>query len=151
MDIRLLHGGTDKRVLTKLLDLHKEFDKQEKEVSSKSVVDILANYSGWFDNIEKCLDYDIVLGAFDCGELVGFITGHVSEDHGQRSLNICSLYIDTEHRREGYGKALYKRIIQEAEDIASVSLVTYISNTSAMMFYKSLGLKVYAQYLGKVI
>ncbi|ELF5187128.1 GNAT family N-acetyltransferase [Salmonella enterica] len=151
MDIRILHESTDKRVLNKLLELHKEFDKQEKEASAGSVVDILADYPGWFDDIEKCLDYDIVLGVFDSGELAGFATGCIAEGYSRKSLNISSLYIAEEHRRKGYGKALYKRILTEAGDIKSVSLVAYTGNTGALAFYKSIGLEIYAHYLGKEV
>lgn len=134
-------------VLNKLLELHKQLELQEKEVSEKSGFDVLEHFTGYYETVDSCLE-NIVYGVFVDGALSGFISGYTSTGNVSPILHVCLLFIEEEHRRKGYAKELYNQLKSEVGDIEYVTLVVYNGNHDALRFYKSIGFTPYASFLG---
>jgi ribosomal protein S18 acetylase RimI-like enzyme len=87
------------------------------------------------------------LGAFDEGSLVG-IVGYFRESgqKGQHKGYIISMYVASEQRGRGIGKALLVDAIAQARTIAGLEqllLAVVTTNTTARQLYRSLGFGVY--------
>jgi len=77
----------------------------------------------------------------DEGQIVGGVQGSL----WGRSMHIDALWIDKEHRREGYGSKLMRRIEEYAA--AHGHPLVYLETTSfqALPFYRKLGYDVFGE------
>lgn len=86
------------------------------------------------------------VGAFDGGQLVGFMRYIRSERQSRRhTAEIRSVYVKKAVRGQGIGKSLLSQLIQDAtdEEIESLILVVLADNAPARRLYESSGFKIY--------
>lgn len=89
------------------------------------------------------LDHPIAFGAFDNGQLVGFVEGTLEKwNNRYRISNIC--VFDSSKRHMGIGSLLMEAILAEAEKSGArmVILETQTCNEKAIAFYKKHGFKI---------
>ena len=76
------------------------------------------------------------LGAFDGGELVGFVR---CIGDGEHTVLIQDLLVSEFHQREGIGGKLMRSVFEEYPDVRQIFVVTD-AGTPAVRFYRALGL-----------
>lgn len=136
-------------VLAKLLVLHQELDVQETEASKLSPIDALEGYEGWFDDVDKCFEDKVILGAWSDKELVGFIACRIVEGYLGSVGIISLLYVNPEYQRQGLGRMLWNNALaQFGEDIHHITLDVFLGNVNAIAFYEAMGLKPYMYTMG---
>jgi ribosomal protein S18 acetylase RimI-like enzyme len=87
--------------------------------------------------------------AFSCliaeleGKTVGYLIYHLGYDteHWQRNLHVLDLYVDSNARGQGAGKAMMLEAVQICKEAGGNSLfwAVFDKNLEALKFYKSLG------------
>ena len=118
------------RVSTGFDFTYTEFD-EEKEISFED-----SFFNEW-------LEEPVAYGAFEDGQLVGFVEGSIEEwNKRYRISNIC--VFETENRHAGIGKKLMETILQEARQSGArmVILETQTCNEKAIAFYKKNGFEI---------
>lgn len=118
------------RVSTGFDFTYTEFD-EEKEISFED-----SFFNEW-------LEEPVAYGAFEDGQLVGFVEGSIEEwNKRYRISNIC--VFETENRYAGIGKKLMETILQEARQSGArmVILETQTCNEKAIAFYKKNGFEI---------
>ena len=76
------------------------------------------------------------LGAFEGGELVGFIR---CLGDGEHTVLIQDLLVEENHQRKGIGGKLMRSIFEEYRDVRQIFVVTD-ADSPAVRFYRALGL-----------
>ncbi|PDT86642.1 hypothetical protein CO669_29685 [Bradyrhizobium sp. Y36] len=93
-----------------------------------------------------------VLGAFECGGLMGVAGFYVSPD--RRSLHrghIFTVYVREDGRGQGFGDRLVKELLAHAEArVEQVHLAVLVEATAAIRTYKRNGFEIYGTDLGAV-
>lgn len=106
-----------------------------------------------YQTLIRCLKHTVRSGGFVCGAfLSGALKGFVSVEHGlfgggNRYLDLSSLHVSEDLRRNGIGKALFYAACEWARGQGAQKL--YISAHSALesqAFYRSLGCTDAAEY-----
>lgn len=96
----------------------------------------------------RATDNKFVLGAFESGgSLIGIVTFVRNEGMKERHKgNIFGMYVAPENRRQGVGKALICKLLENAGQLPrleQVHLAVVSENASAKSLYWSLGFKTY--------
>ena len=89
------------------------------------------------------LDNPVAYGAFEDGELIGFVEGSIEEwNNRYRISNIC--IFDSKKRHSGIGAKLMDVILSEAKESGArmVVLETQTCNENAIAFYKKNGFEI---------
>lgn len=110
--------------------IYTEFD-EEKEISFED-----SFFNEW-------LEEPVAYGAFEDGQLVGFVEGTIEEwNNRYRISNIC--VFDFEKRHGGVGSKLMETILREAKQSGArmVVLETQSCNENAITFYKKNGFEI---------
>ena len=110
--------------------IYANFD-EEKEVSFED-----SFFNEW-------LESPVAYGAFEDGELVGFVEGSIEEwNNRYRISNIC--IFDGKKRHSGIGAKLMDVILSEAKESGArmVVLETQTCNENAIAFYKKNGFEI---------
>lgn len=76
------------------------------------------------------------LGAFEGGELVGFIR---CLGDGEHTVLIQDLLVEEKHQRKGIGGKLMRSVFEEYRDVRQIFVVTD-ADSPAVRFYRALGL-----------
>lgn len=76
------------------------------------------------------------LGAFEDGELVGFIR---CLGDGEHTVLIQDLLVAKKHHRKGIGRSLMQAVFEKYSDVRQMFVVTS-ADTPAVHFYRALGL-----------
>ncbi|MBR3381669.1 MAG: GNAT family N-acetyltransferase [Clostridia bacterium] len=76
------------------------------------------------------------LGAFEGGELVGFIR---CLGDGEHTVLIQDLLVEEKHQRKGIGGKLMRSVFEEYRDVRQIFVVTD-AGSPAVRFYRALGL-----------
>lgn len=76
------------------------------------------------------------LGAFEGGELVGFIR---CLGDGEHTVLIQDLLVEEKHQRKGIGGKLMRSVFEEYRDVRQIFAVTD-ADSPAVRFYRALGL-----------
>ncbi len=114
-----------------------------------------STYNIWWMYQEKGINYflnrllnqdshSIFLVAEQGGEVIGYLTGHVS-NISYRAVNpiaeLENMFVLPEHRGRGVGTALIKEFIQQAKSLGAkrFKVEALSANHSAISFYKHLG------------
>lgn len=89
----------------------------------------------------------ITIGAFENGDLVGVITLIKESLYKLRHrANIVAMYVSSERRGVGIGKALLTEAIKKANDldgIEQINLTVVTTNKTAKRLYSSMGFEVF--------
>ncbi|MGI0116393.1 GNAT family N-acetyltransferase [Zooshikella sp. RANM57] len=93
-------------------------------------------------------DHSFVVGIFNKSQLVG-TAGVSRQDHLKRSHKgmIWGFYIDKSFQKNGLGKHLLEKIIDEAKlfrDLTQLQLVVISENSPAIKLYKKYGFETFA-------
>nr|WP_283814273.1 N-acetyltransferase [Bradyrhizobium liaoningense] len=98
---------------------------------------MLAAYRRWLDGM--------VLGAFECGGLMGVAGFYVSPDRrSQHRGHIFTVYVREEGRGKGVGDRLIKELLAHAEArVEQVHLAVLLESTAAINTYKRNGFEIY--------
>lgn len=135
--------------LEALLQLHRELDLQETEIAKLPKVNVLEDYPGWFDTVEKCLDDVFVFGASVDDKLVGFISCRSAKSFNDGHVGVVSyLYVNSDYRRMGVGKRLWETALDFFTGELKhkyITLDVYVTNQPALAFYESIGFSPYIQ------
>ena len=89
------------------------------------------------------LENPVAYGAFEDGELIGFVEGSIEEwNNRYRISNIC--IFDSKKRHSGVGAKLMDVILSEAKESGArmVVLETQTCNENAIAFYKKNGFEI---------
>lgn len=117
-------------MIKKLFDIEKDFKS-----------DIANQINGIVMLIEK--DQAVVFKALSGDKIIGMVTGQlvVSTASGGYSVLLEDLFVDTDFRLGGVGKALLKKLISWANQNGAlrIQLVADSSNSSAESFYTAMG------------
>jgi GNAT superfamily N-acetyltransferase len=87
----------------------------------------------------------LVLVARDGGDVVGYVDAYISEASPTRKpvryAELRSMYVNSDHRRQGIGHLLVERFIAWARDSGCVEahVDSYVANGAAQKFYEQLG------------
>lgn len=76
------------------------------------------------------------IGAFEGGELVGFIR---CLGDGEHTVLIQDLLVEEKHQRKGIGGKLMRSVFEEYRDVRQIFVVTD-ADSPAVRFYRALGL-----------
>lgn len=111
--------------------MHDVFDEDRDDLSADYVAALLADHAFW------------AIGAFEGGEAVGCITGHVlpMTHHEHDELFIFDLAVREDRQRNGIGRRLVETLIDGAAQhgIDVVFVPADDEDTHALAFYESLG------------
>ena len=125
--------------------IYKEFDVSE----MADVINIYENV-GWiaylqeqeklFSAFENSL---YLLGAFDDGQMVGFI--RVVGD-GEHVVLVQDLIITLEYQNLGIGSCLFEKVMDKYQAVRMFMVVTDLENKRNNAFYRKFGMKKLEQY-----
>ena len=112
--------------------------------TTKGYYDIQRVSTGFEDSFfNEWLENPVAYGAFEDGELIGFVEGSIEEwNNRYRISNIC--IFDRKKRHSGVGAKLMDVILSEAKGSGArmVVLETQTCNENAIAFYKKNGFEI---------
>ncbi len=104
----------------------------EKSVAGTKIYSPMLEEKEWEEALEKEVVYII--------EKDGVIAGNVSYKRKEESrVYISGLVISPRFQRQGIGREVIIRILDEIKDAKRIDLVTHPDNTTALKLYQSLG------------
>lgn len=118
-----------------------------KLLNSDSLEQIKALYQqhGWLaylqDDAKLARAFDnslYILGAYDGGELVGFIR---CVGDGEHIVLVQDLIVAPTHQRQGIGRALMRRVWETYADVRMLMLLTDALDENANAFYQAIGMQ----------
>ena len=117
-----------------------------KELPSESLAAVKSLYHqhGWLaylqDDAKLARAFDqslFTLGAYDEGELVGFIR---CVGDGEHIVMVQDLIVAESHLRQGIGKTLMQSVYERFPDVRMLMLLTDAMDERANAFYQSIGM-----------
>lgn len=118
-----------------------------KLLASDSLEQLKALYQqhGWLaylqDDAKLARAFDnslYILGAYDGGELVGFIR---CVGDGEHIVLVQDLIVAPTHQRQGIGRALMQRVWETYADVRMLMLLTDALDENANAFYQAIGMQ----------
>ncbi len=92
-------------------------------------------------------EYMMTYGAFYEGKLVGIVTLSKETRHKTKHIaDIFGMYVDSQFRHQGFGKALMSYVIEQAKsfpEIKKIRLSVTVTNHIAIQLYESFGFDQY--------
>lgn len=97
-----------------------------------------------FSAIERCLDAPAFLVAERAGEIVGYVIGDVTPNHGRDIGHVKDLAVAPDARRQGLGRALLARALSRfaAAGATIAKLEVRATNAAALSLYRDVGFEV---------
>ncbi|MYL60104.1 GNAT family N-acetyltransferase [Virgibacillus halodenitrificans] len=94
-------------------------------------------------NLEKEENY--TFGAFENGSLIGMVTLLIeTREKIKHKANLFAMYVSTEERGKGIGRALLQEAIEKAQalkEIEQINLTVVKTNTEASRLYQDMGFR----------
>lgn len=121
---------------------YKEFSMTKDNIDKIKTIYASVDWRAYLRNDEKLLrafaNSLFILGAFDQGNLVGFVR---CVGDGEHILVVQDLIVDASYQQRGIGTKLFKSIWNKYEDVRMFQVITDLEDLIDNRFYQSFGMK----------
>ena len=143
--------------ISRLLDLLSEVLEVHAKLRSDLFVSGTTKYSK--EDLELMLKdenkviYVGVINDYVVGYAMCEIRMPSSNMYPHKIFHLDDLCVDAKYRRQGFGEALYKKVVETAKenDCYEITLNAWPGNEAALKFYEKMGLKTRSIFLEQII